>query len=146
GDSSKKIIIGSSSDLNLSFGDSLYLHPNDTSGSPIVTIKLTDMCNSVVFTWILNSLSSDLYAGAIYAKTASELWNDLKDTYDKVDSSAVFNLHKNINSLNQSGASLADYYTNLNSLWKQFDAMISLPPCTCQAAKHFCRIQVIIDI
>nr|GEU72821.1 ribonuclease H-like domain-containing protein [Tanacetum cinerariifolium] len=39
---------------------------------------------------ILNSLSpdlydlyADLYAGAIYAKTASELWTDLKDTYDK---------------------------------------------------------------
>ncbi|GKB58404.1 ribonuclease H-like domain-containing protein [Tanacetum coccineum] len=94
GDSSKKPI-GTSSDLNLSFGDSLYLHPNDTSGSPIVTVKLTstenykiwsiamtfalinhnklgfidgtckkddsnpalanqwEMCNSVVFTWIL---------------------------------------------------------------------------------------------
>ncbi|GJT67542.1 reverse transcriptase domain-containing protein [Tanacetum coccineum] len=82
-----------------------------------------DMCNSVVFTWILNSLSSDLYAGAIYAKSASELWNDLKDNYDKVNGSVVFNLHKSINFLNQSGASLADYYNNLNSLWKQFDAM-----------------------
>ncbi|GKC81894.1 ribonuclease H-like domain-containing protein, partial [Tanacetum coccineum] len=49
-----------------------------------------DMCNSVVFTWILNSLSSDLYDGAIYAKSAYELWNDLKDTYDKVDGSAMF--------------------------------------------------------
>ncbi|GJT42107.1 ribonuclease H-like domain-containing protein [Tanacetum coccineum] len=82
-----------------------------------------DMCNFVVFTWILNSLSSDLYAGAIYAKSASELWNDLKDNYDKVNGSVVFNLHKSINFLNQSGASLADYYNNLNSLWKQFDAM-----------------------
>ncbi|GJY84215.1 putative RNA-directed DNA polymerase [Tanacetum coccineum] len=169
----------SSSDINLTFGNPLYLHPNDTGGSPIVTIKLTgpdnykvwsiamtfalrnhnkigfidgtckkddtdpalanqwDMCNSVVFTWILNSLSPDLYAGAIYAKNASELWTDLKDTYDKVDGSAVFNLHKSINSLSQSGASLADYYNNLNSLWKQFDAMISLPACSCDAAKHF---------
>ncbi|GJS53917.1 ribonuclease H-like domain-containing protein [Tanacetum coccineum] len=101
GDSSKKVI-GSSSDLNLSFGDPLYLHPNDTSGSPIVTVKLTDMCNSVVVTWILISLSSDLFAGAIYAKYACEMWNDLKETYDK-----------------------------------QFDAMVSLPPCTCEAAKHF---------
>ncbi|GJR49200.1 putative LTR copia-type gag-polypeptide [Tanacetum coccineum] len=107
--------VSSSFDLNLTFGDPLYLHPNDTGGSPIVTIKLTgtgnykvwsiamtfalrnhnkigfidgtckkddsnpalanqwDMCNSVVFTWILNSLSPDLYAGAIYAKTTSEL-------------------------------------------------------------------------
>ncbi|GKB28278.1 putative RNA-directed DNA polymerase, partial [Tanacetum coccineum] len=122
---------GSSSGLNLSFGDPLYLHPNDTSGSPIVTVKLTgtenykmwsiamtfalknhnklgfidgsckrdidnpalanqwDMCNSVVVTWILNSLSFDLFAGAIYAKSACEMWNDLKETYDKVDGSAI---------------------------------------------------------
>ncbi|GKC08348.1 hypothetical protein Tco_0999958 [Tanacetum coccineum] len=122
GDDAKKGV-SSSSSLNLTFGDPLYLHPNDTGGSPIVTIKLTDMCNSVVFTSILNSLSSDLYAGAIYAKSAFELWNDLKDTYDKVDGSVVFNLHKSINSLYQNGASLADYYNNLNSLWKQFDVM-----------------------
>ncbi|GKA91488.1 ribonuclease H-like domain-containing protein [Tanacetum coccineum] len=137
-DNPKKGVSSSSSDLNLTFGDPLYLHPNDTSGSPIVTIKLTDntnpalanqwdMCNFVVFTWILNSLSSDLYVGAIHAKSASEIWNDLKDTYDKVDGSDVFNLHKSINSLNQNGASLADYYNNLNSSWKQFDAMVSLP-------------------
>ncbi|GKB33820.1 ribonuclease H-like domain-containing protein [Tanacetum coccineum] len=69
------------------------------------------MCNSVVVTWILNSLSSNLFAGAIYAKTASEMRNDLKETYDKVDGSAVFNLQKN--------------------------DMVSLPPCTCDAAKHF---------
>ncbi|GJY97448.1 ribonuclease H-like domain-containing protein [Tanacetum coccineum] len=172
-------IIGSSFDLSLSFGDSLYLNPNDTGGSPIVIIKLTStenykmlniamkfalrnhnklgfidgtckrddknvafsnqwhMCNSIVVTWILNSLSTKLFVGAIYAKTAYEMWNDLRDTYDKVDGYVVFNLHKSINSLNQNGVSLADYYNNLNSLWKQFNAMISLPPCTCEAAKHF---------
>ncbi|GJV24498.1 hypothetical protein Tco_1377193, partial [Tanacetum coccineum] len=81
-----------------------------------------------VFTWILNSLSSELYVGVVYAKSDYELWNDLKDTYDKVDGSVVFNLHKSIISLSQSGAYLADYYNNLNSLWKQFEAMISLPP------------------
>ncbi|GJT83492.1 hypothetical protein Tco_1057834, partial [Tanacetum coccineum] len=100
-------IIGSSSDLSLSFDDSLYLH------------------------------CSELFAGAIYAKTAYEMWNDLTDTYDKVDGYAVFNLHKSINYLNQNGVSLADYYNNLNFLWKQFDAMISLPPCTCETAIHF---------
>nr|GEZ52052.1 hypothetical protein [Tanacetum cinerariifolium] len=85
--------IGSSSELNLSFGDSLYLHPNDTGGSPIVTIKDNfkpalanqwEMYNSIVFTWILNSLSFDLYASVVYAKSSYELWNDFKNTYDKV--------------------------------------------------------------
>nr|GEY97176.1 hypothetical protein [Tanacetum cinerariifolium] len=32
--------ISSSFELNMPFGDTLYLHPNDTGGSPIVTIKL----------------------------------------------------------------------------------------------------------
>ncbi|GJR38081.1 ribonuclease H-like domain-containing protein [Tanacetum coccineum] len=65
------------------------------------------------------------------------MWNDLKETYDKVDGYAVFNLHKNINSLNQNGSTLADYYNNLNSLWKQFDVIVSLLTCTCDAVKHF---------
>nr|GEY97951.1 ribonuclease H-like domain-containing protein [Tanacetum cinerariifolium] len=39
-DANKHDDIDCSSELNLSFGDTLYLHPNDTSGSPIVTIKI----------------------------------------------------------------------------------------------------------
>nr|GFA46103.1 ribonuclease H-like domain-containing protein [Tanacetum cinerariifolium] len=79
----------------------------------------------------------DLFAGAIYAKAAFEMWNDLKETYDKVDGSVVFNLNKSINSLNQNGSTLAEYYNNLNSLWRQFEVMINLPPCTREATKHF---------
>ncbi|GJY16196.1 hypothetical protein Tco_0386618 [Tanacetum coccineum] len=85
------------------------------------------MCTFILYIWILNSLGPDLFVGAIYAKTAYKIWSDLKETCDKVDGSAVFNLHKSIKAWNQNGASLAEYYNNLNSLWKQFDAMISLP-------------------
>nr|GEV03303.1 ribonuclease H-like domain-containing protein [Tanacetum cinerariifolium] len=81
------------------------------------------MCNSIIVTWILNSLSPEIFAGAKYVKSAFKIWNDLKETYDKVDGSAVFNLHKNINSLNQNGSTLVDYYNKLKSMWKQFDAM-----------------------
>nr|GEX37319.1 hypothetical protein [Tanacetum cinerariifolium] len=133
-DANKNDDIGTSSELNLSFGDTLYLHPNGTGGSPIVTIKLSgtenykmcsiamtfalrnhsklgfidgsckrdndnpalanqwDLCNSVVVTWILNSLNRDLFADAIYTKTSYEMWNDLREIYDKVDGFVVFNL------------------------------------------------------
>ncbi|GKA36063.1 putative LTR copia-type gag-polypeptide [Tanacetum coccineum] len=51
--------IGFSSDLNLSFGDTLYLYPNDTSGSPIVIIKLTSIENykmwSIAMTFALRN-------------------------------------------------------------------------------------------
>nr|GEY30822.1 hypothetical protein [Tanacetum cinerariifolium] len=82
--SNPKTVVSSSSDLNLSFDNPLYLHPNDTSDSSNHGLaNQWNKCNSVVVTWILNSLSPELFAGAIYAKTASGIWNDLKETYDK---------------------------------------------------------------
>nr|GEV13633.1 hypothetical protein [Tanacetum cinerariifolium] len=85
----------------------------------LIGILLDRLMEMIIDFWWL-----ELFASAIYAKTASSgIWNDLKETYDKVDGSVVYNLHKNINSLNQNGSPLADYHNNLNSLWKQFHAM-----------------------
>ncbi|GKD65169.1 hypothetical protein Tco_1307277, partial [Tanacetum coccineum] len=35
------------------------------------------------------------------------------------------------------GSSIADYYHKLNALWKQYDAMIELPKCVCNASEGF---------
>ncbi|GJX01893.1 ribonuclease H-like domain-containing protein [Tanacetum coccineum] len=134
GDPTKKGDCSSSSDPNLTFGDPLYLHPNNTGGSPIVTIKLSGTDNykvwSIAMTFALRNHNKIGFIDGTCKKddtnpTLDNQWDMY--TYDKVDGSVVFNLHKSINSLSQSGAPLADYYNNLNSLWKQFDAMISLP-------------------
>ncbi|XP_071740248.1 uncharacterized protein [Rutidosis leptorrhynchoides] len=136
----------------LDFGDPLYLHPSDTTGTPLISYKLIgtenynvwnramllalgtknkvgfidgtcvksttdpalasqwDRCNSVVLSWILSSISEELYMGQIFPNNASAVWKDLSDTYDKVDGSVTFNLHHKINSLTQSGSYVADYY------------------------------------
>lgn len=91
----------------------------------------------MVLTWILGCVTEELYLGQIFSKNASIVWQELKETYDKVDGSVTFNLHYQINSLSQNGASLSEYYHKLNSLWKQFDALVKLPSCTCHAAKDF---------
>ncbi|GJR60336.1 ribonuclease H-like domain-containing protein [Tanacetum coccineum] len=180
-----------SNDVSVAFGDELYLHPNDVTGAPLISVKLTgtenyniwscdikhvigsknklgflddtykrpantyplanqwdmwflddtykrpantyplanqwDMCNFVVLNRILNSIFAKLFAGQVFSKTASVVWADLQETYDKVDGSVTFNLHKSINSLSQDGTPLSDYYHKLNSLWRQFDALTSLP-------------------
>ncbi|KAD3068250.1 hypothetical protein E3N88_36130 [Mikania micrantha] len=99
--------------------------------------KQWDRCNSVVLSWILNSVSEELYLGQVYSKFATELWLDLKETYDKVDGSVVFNVYQKINGLTQSGSSVSEYYHRLNTLWKQFDAIVQLPSCSCNASKEF---------
>ncbi|XP_071719562.1 uncharacterized protein [Rutidosis leptorrhynchoides] len=99
-----------------------------------ILAKQWDRCNSVVLSWILNSVSEELYLGQIFSKIASEVWTDLK--YDKVDGSVVFNLHQKVNSLTQNGSPLSDYYHKLNGLWKKYKSIVHIPQCTCKTAKE----------
>ncbi|XP_071712853.1 uncharacterized protein [Rutidosis leptorrhynchoides] len=165
----------------LDFSDPLYLHSNDTTGTPITSIKLKgtenyniwsrsmklalstknkigfingsvlrsktdevlasqwDRCNSVVLSWILGSVTEDLYCGQIFSTNATDVWNELKETYDKIDTSIIFNLHQQINTLKQNDSTLYEYYHKLNTLWKQYDAMVSSPDCTCGAVACSCE-------
>ncbi|XP_071714290.1 uncharacterized protein [Rutidosis leptorrhynchoides] len=121
----------------LEFNDPLYLHPSDTSDASLITQKYEyeddevllgqwDRCNSVVLTWILMSLFEDVYNGQIFSKTVEAVWNELKETYDKIDASVTFNLYQKINSCSQSGQPLSDYYHKLNVMWRKFDDMIKI--------------------
>ncbi|XP_071704682.1 uncharacterized protein [Rutidosis leptorrhynchoides] len=94
-----------------------------------------DRCNAVMLSWTLGAISDDLYYGQVYSKVASVVWAELKETYDKVDGSVMFNLHQKINSLTQSGLSVSDYYHKLNSLWKQYDMLCKVPACNCAVDK-----------
>ncbi|XP_076927295.1 uncharacterized protein LOC143590814 [Bidens hawaiensis] len=80
-------------------------------------------CNAVVLTWILNSVCEELYVGQVYSQLAYEVWTELRETYEKIDGSIIFNMFQNINLLKQNGDSVSDYYHKLNTLWKQFDSM-----------------------
>ncbi|GJU30928.1 ribonuclease H-like domain-containing protein [Tanacetum coccineum] len=82
--------------------------------------------------WILGSLSQELYVGQVYSEVAFEVWTELKETYDKMDGSVVFNLMHKINNLKQEDLSVPDYYHKLNSLWREFDILTILPVYVCE--------------
>ncbi|XP_071713231.1 uncharacterized protein [Rutidosis leptorrhynchoides] len=101
-----------------------------------------ERCNTVVLSWMLGTLTEELYSGQIFNSLALNVWNDLKETYDKKDGSVIFNLHNKINSLKQNDSPRSEYYHNFNSLWKQYDSMVSSPPCTCGADACTCAASV----
>ncbi|GJZ13898.1 ribonuclease H-like domain-containing protein, partial [Tanacetum coccineum] len=91
-----------------------------------------DRCNAMGLTWIMNVVSQDVYIGLVYSENTVVVWKELRETYNKVDSSVVYNLLQKINFVKHGGSSVADYYHRLNSLWREFDALTKLPKCICE--------------
>nr|GEW34431.1 hypothetical protein [Tanacetum cinerariifolium] len=60
-----------------------------------------DRCNVMVLTWIMNSVSRDVYMGLVYSNNCVDVWKELQETYDKVDGSVVYNLLQKINIVKQ---------------------------------------------
>ncbi|GJV00859.1 putative transcription factor interactor and regulator CCHC(Zn) family protein [Tanacetum coccineum] len=174
---------GSNSNIvDIDINDPLYLHSNDTNGTPLINLKLItrtknyrvwtvalkhcihsknkmgfvdgtcikpdpetspflamqwERCNSVVLIWILNCVSANLFVCQVFSSNAKTMWDELAETYDKVHGSVTFNLHHKINTLSQNGSKLSDYYHKLNSLWREYDAMVQLLVCTCDGAGSY---------
>ncbi|GJR54394.1 ribonuclease H-like domain-containing protein [Tanacetum coccineum] len=121
----------------LDWSNPLHLHPNDSVALTVVSVNLKGTENYQVWS---------SFFGQIFSKRARQVWEQLKETYDRVDGSVTFSLHHKINTLSQNGSSIADYYHKLNALWKQFDALVELPSCTCHAANDFRKHNQVIKL
>lgn len=102
-----------------------------------VKIRKWDRANAIVCSWILNSVSETIYLAHATTEVAYVVWTELIETYHKTDGSVVFNLHQRINAFTQGSLSVSEYFSKLDSLWKEFDSLTSLTECTCTASKKF---------
>ena len=105
-----------------------------SSESKNLKIQKWERANAVVCYWLLGSISESICPSHMHSETAKEIWDDISETYNKSDGSVVFNLHQNFNSVSQNGNSLYEYFTKLDSLWKDFDGLINLTECKCESA------------
>ncbi|GKC20644.1 ribonuclease H-like domain-containing protein, partial [Tanacetum coccineum] len=109
----------------LDAGNPLHLQTNDNNSGALVNIKLTDSENYRVWATAMKI--------ALPARNKMGFVDELKDTYDKLDGSILFNLMQKINNYKQNGLPISEYYHKLNSLWRVFDILTKLTPSSCDA-------------
>nr|KYP74064.1 hypothetical protein KK1_006732 [Cajanus cajan] len=89
-----------------------------------------DRCNTMVLSWINNSLDASIVQSVIWMETAYEVWNDLRE---------IFELQEEIYSMKQGNLSITAYFTSLKSLWQELDNFRPIPHCSC-AVKCNCDL------
>lgn len=72
--------------------------------------------NSVVISWILNSVDKSIYSNLVFYKKAFDMWFDLRQTYCKIDDTRLYGLLQEISRITQGSGSISTYYMKIKHL------------------------------
>ncbi|GKV42680.1 hypothetical protein SLEP1_g50060 [Rubroshorea leprosula] len=102
-------------------------------------------CNSMVLSWILNTITKELQDSVAYAKIAKEIWNELLEWFTQRNASHVHELKLELATLTQQTRSVSTYFTKLKPIWDELQAHEPVLVCTCgytcEAAKEYAKAQ-----
>lgn len=87
--------------------------------------------NSVVSSWILNSISEDLIPNVIYSTSAAEMWNVLHDQFHQSNGPRIFQLKSDLIGCIQGILSVSTYFSKIHALWKELQEVTPTTSCVC---------------
>ncbi|CAJ2663822.1 uncharacterized protein LOC123885157 [Trifolium pratense] len=90
-----------------------------------------DRCNTMIMSWITNSVDVEIAQSVIWMDTASEVWLDLKDRFYQGDIFRISDLQEEIYTLKQGDSSISAYYTKMKKLWQELDNFRPIPESNC---------------
>lgn len=96
-----------------------------------------EKCNAFVLAWIMNTFLKELLSEIVYASDAATVWADLKERFDKIDGSRIYQLHRGICTIHQGNQSVSAYFTKLRLLWDELDALVPYLSYSCDRSKTY---------
>ncbi|PWA90295.1 gag-polypeptide of LTR copia-type [Artemisia annua] len=121
--------------------DSLYyLHPSDYPKQLHVNEKPEKSSkdympwmrvDAMIKGWLTTAMEKNIRNSVKYAGTASEIWSDLNERFGKESAPRAYELKQKIASTRQGGATVSTYFTQLRSIWDEFQSINSFPRCSC---------------
>ena len=98
-------------------------------------------CDSIVLSWLLNSMVLELAEAFLYVNSTNELWSELTKRFGDNNGPLLCQLEKEILELYQGNDSVALYYTKSKKLWEDLSDFSEVPECkcgeSCEAVKKF---------
>src|SRR6266487_2360674 len=92
---------------------------------PVVTapnFSSWDKDDSVIITWLWNSISPEISRNCMFLSTARAIWDYLSCSYSmKQDMSACYDLKRKIFNSKQGNLPVTEYFGALNALWIELD-------------------------
>ncbi|VFQ94335.1 unnamed protein product [Cuscuta campestris] len=105
-----------------------------------------ERCDNMVFSWILNSIQSDLAEAFLYATSSEELWNELEERFGESNGPLIYQIEKKIADIRQNNDFVGAYFTKLKKLWDELanvtdPAVCECNGCTCDAKKKLAEAE-----
>ncbi|MCH92327.1 flavonol sulfotransferase-like protein, partial [Trifolium medium] len=90
-----------------------------------------DRCNTMIMSWISNSVDPDISQSILWMDSAFEIWEDLKERFYQGDVFRISDIQEEIYSLRQGDSTISAYYTKLKRLWQELDNFRPIPESSC---------------
>lgn len=90
---------------------------------------------SMLVSWILNTVEPSLRSTMTYMENAKDLWDDIKERFSVVNGPRIQQLKADLADCKQRGTSLVAYYGKLKSLWDELANYEQIPKCMCGGCK-----------
>ncbi|KAK9690007.1 hypothetical protein RND81_09G098300 [Saponaria officinalis] len=123
----RSMLIALSAKNKLEFIDGTSPKPSTSSSNA----KARQRCNDMVFSWILNALSSEIADSVLYYDTAKDVWGELEDRYGQSNGAQLYAVQKKLSDFSQGTDSITTYFTKIKSVWDEIEAMGMNPICSC---------------
>ncbi|KAL4575563.1 hypothetical protein LXL04_022410 [Taraxacum kok-saghyz] len=117
----------------MSFIDGSIEVPDVTS----TTFHNWNRVNSMVISWLLNSLSKDIAESVLFLQTAKEIWSEINQRYDQANGSLIYQIQQQLFSTSQGFDDFSTYFTKMKKIWDELNMIQEIPSCTCGTATKF---------
>ncbi|XP_031501735.1 uncharacterized protein LOC116265326 [Nymphaea colorata] len=128
----RAMIIALAAKNKLGFVDGFIPKPT----SPKSLVVSWGRCNNMVLSWLLNSLHKTLSSIVVFANNAVHVWTELKIRFSQSNAPRLYQIQMQIINCKQLQCSISVYYTQLKSLWDEYNSYVILPTYDCGAMRQ----------